>query len=76
MWRNLSSVFKPAVNDISPRGTPHWDALTRVPLGGDVGVVMVEAKAHRGELVKPNDSSKAEPDSLDKVRKSFAAVRG
>ena len=59
---------------ISPRGTPHWDALARVPLASE-GAVMIEAKAHRGELVKPNDSSKADKDSLNKIRKSFGVVR-
>ena len=68
--------FKPAVDKkISPRGTPHWDALARVPLVNGEGAVMVEAKAHRGELVKPNDNSKANEDSLEKIRKSFGEVR-
>jgi hypothetical protein len=69
--------FKPWVNGkVSPRGTPHWDALAQVPLGGDRwGAVMVEAKAHRGELVKPNDRSKADARSLDRIRESFAKVR-
>lgn len=69
--------FKPWVDGkVNPRGTPHWDALARVPLmADDSGVVMVEAKAHRGELVKPNDRSKADAPSLGKIRTSFAAVR-
>jgi hypothetical protein len=69
--------FKPwKDNKVSPRGTPHWDAVARVPLdGGGRGVVMVEAKAHRGELVKPNDKSKADEQSLAKIKNSFARVR-
>jgi hypothetical protein len=69
--------FKPWVNNkVNPRGTPHWDALARVPLiGGSLGAVLVEAKAHRGELVKPSDHSKADAQSLEKIRKSFADVR-
>jgi hypothetical protein len=69
--------FNPWVDGkISPRGTPHWDALARVRLRGrSFGAVMIEAKAHRGELVKPNDSSKAQPDALDKIKKSFAKAR-
>lgn len=67
--------FKPWVNrKVNPRGTPHWDALARVPLASE-GVVMVEVKAHRGELVKPNDRSKADPKSLKKIKESFAEVR-
>jgi hypothetical protein len=69
--------FKPWANDkVNPRGTPHWDAIARVPLAGGVrGVIMVEAKAHRGELAKPNDRSKADEQSLKKIRSSFADVR-
>jgi hypothetical protein len=70
--------FKPWLNGkVNPRGTPHWDAIARVPLtAGDRGAVMVEAKAHRGELVKPKDRSKADAKSLEKIRTSFAEVRG
>jgi hypothetical protein len=70
--------FKPWVNGkVNQRGTPHWDAIARVPLAsGGRGVVMVEAKAHRGELMKPKDRSKAKPDSLKKITKSFSDVRG
>jgi hypothetical protein len=69
--------FKPSRNGKpSPRGTPHWDALAQVPLmRGGRGVVMVEAKAHRGELLKRNDKSKADATSLDKIKKSMAAAR-
>ena len=69
--------FKPWSNGkVNPQGTPHWDALARVPLGnGDGGVIMIEAKAHRTELVKPKDKSSAGAESLDKIRKSFAEVR-
>jgi hypothetical protein len=69
--------FKPWSNGkVNPRGTPHWDAVARVPLSrGSQGVLMVEAKAHRGELLKPNDKSKADAESLAKIRKSFGQVR-
>jgi hypothetical protein len=69
--------FKAWVNGkVNWQGTPHWDALARVPLkDGRRGAIMVEAKAHRGELVKPKDRSGAKPDSLEKIRKSFAEVR-
>jgi hypothetical protein len=69
--------FKPWVNGkVNPRGTPHWDALARVPLAdGTYGAVMVEAKAHRGELVKRNDKSKADAASLKKITKSLAVAR-
>jgi hypothetical protein len=61
---------------VNPRGTPHWDALARVPLAnGRAGAIMVEAKAHRTELVKSDDRSKAESQSLEKIRASFAEVR-
>lgn len=36
---------------------------------------MVEAKAHRGELLKLNDASGAMPDSLDKIKRSCVATR-
>ena len=36
---------------------------------------MVEAKAHRGELLKLNDASGATPASLDKIKTSFATAR-
>ena len=36
---------------------------------------MVEAKAHRSELAKPNDKSKADEQSLEKIKGSFAEVR-
>jgi hypothetical protein len=70
--------FKPWANGkVNPRGTPHWDALARVPLAsGRPGAIMIEAKAHRGELMKPNDRSKADDQSLAKIRTSFAEVRG
>ena len=69
--------FTPWVDGrISPRGTPHWDALARVPLkAGSSGVVMVEAKAHRGEFVKPDDKSGAQPEALSKIKASFETVR-
>jgi hypothetical protein len=69
--------FRPWVNGkVNWSGTPHWDALARVPLAsGRQGAIMVEAKAHRGELVKPKDKSGADPPSLKKIRNSFAEVR-
>jgi hypothetical protein len=64
---------------IREAGTPHWDALARIGLAGDggtvPGAVMVEAKAHRGELLKLTDASGATPASLDKIKASFATAR-
>lgn len=33
-----------------PPGGPHWDALAKVRLGHDVGVLLIEAKSYPGEL--------------------------
>src|SRR5581483_11805902 len=43
----------------SGSGTPHWDALAKVPTKDGPGVVLVEAKAHLGEFDKPKDSTGA-----------------
>jgi len=60
----------------SGSGTPHWDALARVPVLDGQGVVMVEAKAHKGELMKPGDKSGARAmDSIAKIGRSCAAAR-
>src|SRR5689334_10027257 len=39
----------------SGQGTPHWDAVARVPGRERDGVVLIEAKAHRGEFLKTHD---------------------
>jgi hypothetical protein len=57
------------------QGTPHWDALARVPLGAGEGVVLLEAKAHRGEFLHLRDRSGARGASLATIHGSLAAAR-
>ena len=59
----------------SGSGTPHWDALATVPTRLGPGVVMVEAKAHEGELVKPGDKTGAMGASLELIRESCEKAR-
>jgi hypothetical protein len=57
-------------------GTPHWDALAKVPLEVGSGVVMLEAKAHKNELDKPKDRAGATAkDSRELIEASCAAAR-
>jgi hypothetical protein len=58
-----------------PPGGPEWDALATVPLAtSEKGVVLVEAKAHLGEL-KERDATGAVGDSLTTIMKSLEKVR-
>ena len=59
----------------SGSGTPHWDALATVPTTDGVGVVMVEAKAHRGELVKPGDATGSTGSALAQISRSCTIAR-
>jgi hypothetical protein len=60
----------------SGSGTPHWDALATFPTTDGFGVVMVEAKAHRGELVKPDDRAGATDEaSLALIKQSCLDAR-
>jgi len=59
-----------------PAGGPCWDALATVPLqGGSRGVLLVEAKAHLGEL-KEKDATGATGASLTQIETSLREAAG
>lgn len=58
--------------DVRPNAnTPNWDLVSTCTIDGKKGLVLIEAKAHEGELSK---SGKAEPET-DNGRKNHARIR-
>jgi hypothetical protein len=57
-----------------PHRGPTWDGLARVDLGEGGGILLVEAKAHPGEI--RGSGTKATPDSRARIAEAMAWTQG
>jgi hypothetical protein len=72
---------EPSLTDLSnfwPKRGPQWDALATF---GDHGVILVEAKAHVGEMLSPASQASAESlkmikSALNKTKRFYKAKPG
>ncbi len=48
--------------------TPVWDLVCKAEIDGSPGLILVEAKAHKNELLKEQDSTGAKKESLNYLR--------
>jgi hypothetical protein len=62
-----------ALRTFWPKGGPQWDGLAALRgEGGAPGLLLVEAKAHPGEMMS---DCKASPESLSQIEKTLARVQ-
>lgn len=67
--------FSKELSNFWPYSGPEWDALAKVSLGNDLGVLLVEAKAHLGETPTKDKSSAVANSSINKIENSLNESR-
>src|SRR5262249_15775080 len=53
------------------RNTPNWDMVSTCEIGGEPGLVLVEAKAHEGELNITTDSCGSQSENKSQIESAI-----